>query len=47
MPHMEDSGTEDERGRGLTLTEALSADWGYFPVQWAGKCVYCILRTAG
>lgn len=47
MPHVEDSGTEDERGRGLILTEALSADWGYFPVQWAGKCVYCILRTAG
>jgi anti-sigma regulatory factor (Ser/Thr protein kinase) len=47
MPHLEDSGAGDEHGRGLMLTEALSADWGYFPGPQYGKCVYCILRTAG
>ena len=45
MPHLEDSGTDDENGRGLILAEALSAGWGYFPVSGGGKCVYCILRA--
>jgi anti-sigma regulatory factor (Ser/Thr protein kinase) len=45
MPHMTDSGTGDESGRGLLMADALSAEWGYFPVSPDGKCVYCVLRT--
>jgi hypothetical protein len=42
---MADSGTDDENGRGLLLADALSTEWGYFPVPPNGKCVYCILRV--
>lgn len=42
MPHLEDAGADDEHGRGLMLTEALSADWGYFSIRRSGKCVFCI-----
>lgn len=45
MPHIADAGTDDENGRGLLLTEALSTQWGYFPVPPDRKCVYCILRV--
>lgn len=45
MPHMADPGDGDENGRGLLLTDVLSAEWGYFPVPRNGKCVYCILRV--
>lgn len=45
MPHLADAGTDEENGCGLLLTDALSAQWGYFPVPPDGKCVYCILRV--
>jgi len=37
-------GRESEHGRGLLLVEALSREWGWFPVP-GGKCVYCRLAT--
>lgn len=43
MPHLENSGPDDEGGRGLFVTQELSLDWGYFPVHRIGKCVYAIL----
>jgi anti-sigma regulatory factor (Ser/Thr protein kinase) len=45
MPHLANSGTDDENGRGLLLTDALSAEWGSFPILPDRKCVYCILRA--
>ena len=38
-------GRESEHGRGLMLIEALSREWGWFPVPGGGKCVYCRLAT--
>lgn len=46
MPCRADSGTDAESGRGLLLTEVLSAEWGYFRVPHGGKCVYCILSAS-
>lgn len=46
MPHLADSCADGENGRGLLIAQALSADWGCFPVPQGGKCVYCILRTS-
>lgn len=46
-PHMAGSGIDAENGRGLMLVEALSAEWGHFPVPEGGKCVYCILPVPG
>ena len=45
IPRMTDSGTDGENGRGLLIADALSAEWGSFPVPPNGKCVYCILRV--
>ncbi len=45
MPHLTDPGIDAENGHGLMLTEALSTEWGYFPVSYGGKCVYCVLPT--
>jgi anti-sigma regulatory factor (Ser/Thr protein kinase) len=38
-------GPGSEHGRGLRLIEALSREWGWFPVPGGGKCVYCRLAT--
>lgn len=43
VPSSPDSGSE--HGRGLQLIEALSREWGWFPVPGGGKCVYCCLAT--
>jgi len=34
---------DTEHGRGLWLVNALSREWGHFPVPNGGKCVYSIL----
>jgi anti-sigma regulatory factor (Ser/Thr protein kinase) len=39
------TGHESEHGRGLMLIDALSREWGWFPVPGGGKCVYCRLAT--
>jgi anti-sigma regulatory factor (Ser/Thr protein kinase) len=41
-PALADAGTDAESGRGLTIVDALSADWGWHPVP-GGKCVWAVL----
>jgi len=42
MPVLMDSPADAERGRGLMLVAALSAEWGFYRTP-AGKAVYCTL----
>jgi anti-sigma regulatory factor (Ser/Thr protein kinase) len=44
-PVLSSPGRGSEHGRGLLLIEALSREWGWFPVPGGGKCVYCRLAT--
>jgi anti-sigma regulatory factor (Ser/Thr protein kinase) len=45
LPVTSSPGNASEHGRGLMLIEALSREWGWFPVPGGGKCVYCRLAT--
>jgi anti-sigma regulatory factor (Ser/Thr protein kinase) len=45
VPEPASPGRESEHGRGLLLVEALSRQWGWFPIPGGGKCVYCRLAT--
>jgi anti-sigma regulatory factor (Ser/Thr protein kinase) len=42
-PLRSDAGADAESGRGLTLVQALSDQWGYRPLPAGGKVVYAIL----
>jgi anti-sigma regulatory factor (Ser/Thr protein kinase) len=44
-PVLTDAGTDAEGGRGLTIVDALSADWGWYPMP-GGKCVWAVLFAA-
>jgi hypothetical protein len=43
-PVLTRAGREAECGRGLTLVDALSREWGYFPAPDDGKVVFCFLE---
>jgi anti-sigma regulatory factor (Ser/Thr protein kinase) len=45
LPVLPSTSSESEHGRGLLLIEALSREWGWFPVPGGGKCVYCRVAT--
>jgi anti-sigma regulatory factor (Ser/Thr protein kinase) len=45
LPVASSPGRESEHGRGLMLMEALSREWGWFPLPGGGKCVYCRVAT--
>jgi serine/threonine-protein kinase RsbW len=44
-PQRQASDADALDGRGLTIVEALSSEWGWFPVMNSGKIVYAALRS--
>jgi serine/threonine-protein kinase RsbW len=45
LPEREESDVEAINGRGLTIVQALSSEWGWFPVMDCGKIVYASLGS--
>lgn len=43
LPVTPGASLESESGRGLLLVEALSKEWGYFPLTSGGKVVYAVI----